>query len=216
MAGRPREFDTENTLHRIRDVFWEKGFDATTMIDLIAATGVASASLYSTFGSKIDMFRKAILDYNANEGGFAARALTEEQHARDAIARMLTDAVMLFTSWKQPRGCMVVSSGLRMGAGNDDLLKWLSAQRTQRLASIFDRLRRGQQAGEISQSTDISSLADFLTTVLQGLSIQAEDGMSRQRLLGIVGQTMKHYDSVSRRRRSAGSSPSLGRAMSAN
>ncbi|WP_425350231.1 TetR family transcriptional regulator C-terminal domain-containing protein [Phyllobacterium phragmitis] len=103
---------------------------------------------------------------------------------------------MLFTSWERPRGCMIVSSGLRMGAGNDELLKWLSEQRTQRLASIFDRLRRGQEAGEINQSTDISSLADFLITVLQGLSIQAEDGMTRRRLLGIVEQTMKYYDSA--------------------
>ncbi|MES4992567.1 TetR/AcrR family transcriptional regulator [Phyllobacterium sp. 22229] len=194
MAGRPREFDTDAAIHKIRNVFWEKGFDATTMLDLIGATDVASASLYSTFGSKIDMFRKAIVDYNTNEGGFAARALTEEPHARDAIARMLTDAVMLFTNQEQPRGCMIVSSGLRMGAGNDELLKWLSEQRTQRLASVFDRLRRGQEAGEISQATDISSLADFLTTVLQGLSIQAEDGMGRERLLGIVEQTMKQYD----------------------
>lgn len=196
MAGRPREFDAEKALHQIREVFWKKGFDATTMIDLIAATDVASASLYSTFGSKIDMFRNAIFEYNANEGGFAARALEEEPDVRKAIARMLTDAVMLFTSWEQPRGCMIVSSGLRMGAGNEELLKWLSEQRIQRLASVFDRLRRGQEAGEISQSADISSLADLLTTVLQGLSIQAEDGMTRERLLGIVELTMKQYDSA--------------------
>ncbi len=196
MAGRPREFDEERALREIREVFWAKGYDATTMLDLISATGVASASLYAAFGSKGEMFRNAILDYSANEGGFATRALNEESDSRGAIRRMLTDAVMLFSSWKPARGCMIVSSGLRMGAGSNDLVKWLSEQRMQRLDSILERLRRGQESGEISMSADVSALADFLTTVLQGLSIQAEDGLDRSRLLGIVDEAMRYYDTA--------------------
>lgn len=195
MAGRPREFDKATALRKIREVFWKKGFDATTMIDLIDASGVASASLYSTFGTKADMFREAILDYNANEGGFASRALREEPNSRTAILQMLTEAVMLFSSWDQPRGCMIVSLGLRMGA-EDDLVSWLSEQRKQRLRSVAERLRLAQDAGEVHQSADVIALADFIATVLQGLSIQAEDGMPKERLLAVVKQTMEYYDSV--------------------
>ncbi|MDK1494582.1 TetR/AcrR family transcriptional regulator [Sinorhizobium sp. 7-81] len=196
MAGRPREFNKTTALRKMREVFWKKGFEATTMIDLIDATGVASASLYSTFGTKADMFREAILDYNANEGGFASRALKEEPSSRTAIVRMLKDAAMLFTSWDRPRGCMIVSLGLRMGAESDDLVAWLSEQRKQRVTSVLERLRLGQDAGEIRRSTDVVALADFITTVLQGLSVQAEDGMPRERLLAVVNQTLQYYDRV--------------------
>lgn len=196
MAGRPREFDKETALRKMREVFWKKGFEATTMIDLIDATGVASASLYSTFGTKADMFREAIFDYNASEGGFASRALKEEPGARDAIERMLKDAATLFTSWDRPRGCMIVSLGLRMGAENGDLVGWLSEQRKERLRSIAKRLQLGQEAGDVPQYTDVVALADLIATVLQGLSIQAEDGMPKERLLAVVKQTMEYYDSV--------------------
>lgn len=196
MAGRPREFDEAKALRNIRGVFWEKGFDATTMLDLISATGVASASLYSTFGSKTDMFRRAVLEYTANEGGFAVRALTEEPSARASIERMLTDAVMLFTQLERPRGCMIVASGLRMGVGNDELADWLSEQRRERIRSVRKRLQRAQKEGEINEAVEISSIADFLATVLQGLSIQAEDGLTRQRLQGIVEHAMKYYDKI--------------------
>ena len=78
MAGRPREFDREQALLKARNLFWRQGYEGTSMSDLVAELGIASARIYKAFGSKEQLFREAIASYEAEEGGFADRAFAQE------------------------------------------------------------------------------------------------------------------------------------------
>jgi AcrR family transcriptional regulator len=191
MAGRPREFDRDTALQQARNLFWSRGYEVTSMSDLMAATGVASASLYAAFGGKEALFREAIGNYEAREGGFASRALDEEPTAYRAIERMLRDAVMLFTRRGGPSGCMVVTSTVNCSPGNDAVQKWLSDRRRARGASIAARLQAAVEAGELRPDTNVEALADCYATLLQGLSVQARDGIPRNRLLATVDSAMQ-------------------------
>ena len=194
MAGRPREFDRSEALARARDTFWARGFEPTSMTDLIASTGVASASLYAAFGSKEALFREAITDYEMREGAFAERALNEEPTAYAAVERMLCDAVRLFTRRRKSWGCMVVTSALNC---SDQALKtWLSTRRNSRTASIIERLREAVRTGELHPETDAVALGDLYATLLQGLSVQARDGISRNRLMNMVAMAMRIMDAA--------------------
>jgi AcrR family transcriptional regulator len=194
MAGRPREFDRDQALRRARDAFWARGYEGTSMANLIAAMGVSSASIYAAFGSKEALFREAIGDYDANEGGFAAHALAEEPTTRGGIARMLRDAATLFTHPDKPRGCMVVLSAPRSAIENDTVAEWLSSLRRGRYLSILSRLQEARRRGELKPDADVELLADFYTTLLQGLSIQARDGVPRQRMLDTIDRSMLFFD----------------------
>ena len=77
MAGRPREFDREAALERAMRLFWEQGYEGTSMSSLVDALGLASARIYAAFGSKEGLFREAVALYEQAEGGFAGRALLE-------------------------------------------------------------------------------------------------------------------------------------------
>lgn len=70
MAGRPREFDREQALLKARNLFWRQGYEGTSMSDLVAELGIASARIYKAFGSKEQLFREAIASYETEEGGF--------------------------------------------------------------------------------------------------------------------------------------------------
>lgn len=194
MAGRPREFNRDEALAKARDVFWARGYEGVAMSDLVAALGIASARIYAAFGSKEQLFREAIGLYVAGEGGFATRALAHEPTARDAIERMLRDAVLVYTGSDRPHGCMVVSAATNGGIQSDAVIAWLEELRRERTRSIIDRLRLAVAAGELKPGTDVEALGDMYATLLHGLSVQARDGVGQARLVAMIAPAMAALD----------------------
>lgn len=197
MAGRPREFDRDEALERARDAFWARGYEGTSMADLVAALGIASARIYAAFGSKEDLFREAIEHYEAHEGGFATRALEAEPTARGAIERMLRDAVEIYTRPRKPLGCMVVSAATNCASENDAVLQWLAEHRWARTRAVIDRLRKAVVDGELKPDTDVEALGDHIAAVLHGLSVQARDGVPQQRLLALIPPALQALNAAS-------------------
>lgn len=186
MAGRPREFDREQALLKARDLFWRQGYEGTSMSDLVAELGIASARIYKAFGSKELLFREAIASYESHEGGFADRAFGEESSVRVAIKRLLDDAVALYSRTDLPQGCMVVSSAASVSDENSGIKDWLAEHRLQRTQGMIDRLRTAVATGELPPETDADALGDYFAAFLHGLSVQARDGVSRARLEAAV------------------------------
>ena len=185
MAGRPREFDREAALIQARDLFWRHGFEGTSMSDLGAALGIASARIYKAFGSKEQLFREAVAHYAEHEGGFAARALEEGEIAL-AIKRMLMDAIALYTRPLAPAGCMVVSAAGALSDENQPLQQWMAEQRSLRTESIINRFRQAAEAGQLKSDANPDLLGNYYALVLHGLSVQARDGVSADVLLSAV------------------------------
>jgi AcrR family transcriptional regulator len=190
MAGRPREFDREQALRKARDAFWDRGYEGTSMADLVSALGLASARIYAAFGSKEELFRETVALYEAEEGGFADRALDQEPTARRAIERMLRDAVDTYTKRGRPKGCMVVSAATNCSNSNEAVRSWLAEHRRARTASIIGRLRAAVERGELPESTNVQALGDCFAALLHGLSVQARDGISKERLLALISPAM--------------------------
>ncbi|CAI1920496.1 TetR/AcrR family transcriptional regulator [Serratia quinivorans] len=186
MAGRPREFDREQALLKARDLFWRQGYEGTSMSDLVAELGIASARIYKAFGSKELLFREAIASYENHEGGFADRAFSEESSVRVAIKRLLDDAVALYSRTDLPQGCMVVSSAASVSDENSGIKDWLAEHRLQRTQGMIDRLQTAVATGELPPETDADALGDYFAAFLHGLSVQARDGVSRARLEAAV------------------------------
>src|SRR3954462_15130157 len=86
--GRPRTFDPDVALRQALDLFWERGYEGTSLNDLAEAMGIASASIYACFGSKQELFRKCMALYGTTSGGPPRRALREQPTARAAVHAM--------------------------------------------------------------------------------------------------------------------------------
>ncbi|MXN31315.1 TetR/AcrR family transcriptional regulator [Delftia sp. CH05] len=196
MAGRPREFDRDQALERAMLAFWRRGYEGTSMADLVQALGIASARIYAAFGSKQDLFREAVQRYEAGDGGFAERAMAQEPRVRDALARVLRDAVATYTDDAHPLGCMVVTAATNCAEENEAVAAWLAEHRRQRTQSLIDRLQRALDEGELRAGTDVQALGDFYATQLHGISVQARDGVPRERLLAAVQTALLLLDTA--------------------
>jgi len=195
MAGRPREFDREDALHKAKTIFWQRGYEGTSLSDLVAALGIASARIYAAFGSKENLFREAIALYLAEEGAFADKAMREPD-TRLALEQLLTQAVETYTRRNQPHGCMVVLSLTNYSRENENIMFWLAGYRQARTASVIQRLKQGVESGELPEKTNVQALGDYFATLLHGISVQARDGVSRKHLLAMVQIAMGTFEMI--------------------
>lgn len=193
--GRPRAFDRSVALRQAMEVFWEHGYEGTSMSDLTAAMGINSPSLYAAFGSKEELFRAAVDLYGDSDGGYTDRALREEPTARAAVEAMLRDNAAAYTEEGKPRGCMVVLAGATYTTRSTGVRDFLVEKRRETTDEIRARLDRGVAEGDLPARVDTAALATFYTTVLYGLSIQARDGAGLDELNGSIDVAMAAWPS---------------------
>jgi len=188
--GRPRRFDRAAALRRAMEVFWERGYEGTSVSDLTAVMGINAPSLYAAFGSKEALFREAVALYDATEGSATGDALRDEPTARAAIEGVLRRNAAAFADPATPSGCMIVLAATNCTPANDGVRDFLAEWRRNDEAAFADRLARGVTAGELPTGTDTRALAAFYTAVLHGLAIQARDGASHATLDAVVDHAM--------------------------
>ncbi|WP_234343499.1 TetR/AcrR family transcriptional regulator [Streptomyces sp. NRRL F-5123] len=181
--GRPRAFDREEALAAATRLFWERGYEATSIGDLTEAMGIRPGSLYAAFGDKKSLFREVVRVYGGTPtGAFIGRALTEEPSARAAVARMLREAAANYACPSHPAGCLTISAATNVSRQDAEVQDFLCDLRTANIEAFESRLFTAEQAGELPAGTDARSLAAYFAAVLQGMSQRARDGATPQEL----------------------------------
>ncbi|MCV7421772.1 TetR/AcrR family transcriptional regulator [Mycobacterium yunnanensis] len=161
--ARPPEFDREQALTRALHLFWERGYDRTTVRDLTEAMGISAPSLYNTFGGKRQLFDEAVATYTGSPTRVVPPAL-EERTARTVFAKILDIAIREYGSSTQPRGCFVISDPV------------LVDERQLGRDAIRGRLRRAYDDGDLPEGASVDALTDYIDVILRGLSSLARDG----------------------------------------
>jgi AcrR family transcriptional regulator len=191
-GGRPRTFDTEKALDRALTVFWRKGYEGTTLPELTRAMGINRPSLYAAFGNKEMLFHKVMDRYTEGPAAYVREAL-EEPTARRVAERLLTGAVELFADPRNPRGCLVVHGALACGDEAEPIRRELVARRIKREAALRKRLQRAKAEGDLPASAKPAELARYLTTLVQGMAVQAASGASRRELQRVVRTALRAW-----------------------
>jgi len=184
--GRPRALDRDEALETALQLFWRHGYEGTSIAGLTAAMGATPPSLYTAFGSKEQLYREALDRYGASYGSFTLRALAEEPTARQAVERILREAIQVYSEGPEPRGCMLATGALTCAPEHTPVAADLSERRLATIAAIKSRFDRAVVEGEFPPSTDTEALAAFYAAVVQGLSIQARDRVGRRVLEAIA------------------------------
>ncbi|MEU5725939.1 TetR/AcrR family transcriptional regulator [Micromonospora sp. NPDC047738] len=197
--GRPRAFDRTVALDRAMQVFWERGYEGTSLTDLTTAMGIASPSLYAAFGNKEALFREAVAHYNATHGAVPQRTLEQAPTARAAIEALLQHNAYAYVEPGHPTGCLVLLTATTGAVENDHIRQFMAACRTEDLAILQRRIERGVAEGDVPPDTDSAALARFITAVLQGMSAQARDGADQTTLSDVVAYAMAAWDAVTGR-----------------
>jgi AcrR family transcriptional regulator len=179
--GRPREFDVNKALDAALKVFWRKGFEGASLPDLTRAMGINRPSMYAAFGNKEALFRKALDRYAHGPAAYVRQAL-DEPTARRVAERLLRGAVEALSDPRNPRGCFAVQGALACGDAADSVRKELISLRAAGEAALRRRLARAKPEGDLPADSKPADLARYITTVLNGMSIQAAGGATRAEL----------------------------------
>ncbi|TKJ85792.1 TetR/AcrR family transcriptional regulator [Erwinia persicina] len=187
--GRPREFDTVKALDKAVELFWAKGYEGTSLTDLTEAIGVNKPSLYAAFGSKEQLFLKALDRYHERIRTFAAHLLTLPS-ARNSIKDFLCALATFQSASGTPHGCLLVQGALAGSNESQRVREILGEVREYGVEALRNFLQRAYDQGEIPPDTDLVTLARYFVTVHQGISVQAAGGVPTEELHNIISIAM--------------------------
>ena len=166
--------------------FWKLGYEGTSIADLTAVMGITPQSLYAAFGSKSALYHEVLSHYQKTVGAFSARALDEEMAAVAGFERLLRESAAEFCKPRRPRGCMISTGVLTCAIENKDQVSYVAQLRKAAVEAFKNRIDHAIEAGEFKPGTDSTALARYLGTIIQGMSIQAQDGATKQDLLQVA------------------------------
>lgn len=191
--GRPRAFDRDEALAKAAETFWRQGYEGTSIADLTAAMGITPQSLYAAFSSKADLYREALVWYQAHIGASTADAL-EETDVVFALTRVLRESAREFTKRGRPHGCMVSTAVLTCATENEPVARHVAGLRAATLNIIRARIERGISEGQLRPGTDAEALARFIGAMIQGMSVQAQDGASGKALSALADHAVAEIE----------------------
>jgi len=179
--GRPRSFDKDKALDQAMEVFWRKGYEGASLSDLTKAMGINPPSLYAAFGNKEGLLKAALDRYAEQRKGFLRTAF-EEPTARKVAECLLRGVADFHTDPDNPPGCLFTQGGLACGDGAEMIPRELASRRAQMEDSVRERFERAKQEGDLPRDADPAALARYLSTVMQGMGVQAAAGATREQL----------------------------------
>jgi TetR/AcrR family transcriptional repressor of nem operon len=190
---RPREFDPDAALESAMQLFWSQGYEATSVDDLCAATGLSRSSLYAAFGDKRALLLKSIDLYaDARIAAFLGAALEREDSVRASIEAFLDDLIERIVTGPGRRGCFLGNCAAELAPGDRAAAEHVRRGFMRIEAFFRDALTRAKERGEIEGEPE--TLARFLTCATQGLLLVGKANRDREALDDIKKVVLRCLD----------------------
>lgn len=192
--ARPREFDTDLALDRALDLLWTRGYEATSVDDLCAATGLSRSSLYSAYGGKRDLLLKAVDRYVEQRTPVIAAALARPVPIREAVAGLLAEFIDQIISGTGRRGCFLGNCAAELPRKDRVAMARVRAGLARTEATFRKALTDARARGELPAQADVDRLARFLTAGIQGLRLIGKANPDRDVLEDIARTMLRCLD----------------------
>jgi TetR/AcrR family transcriptional repressor of nem operon len=181
---RTKEFDPDTVLGRALDAFWERGYEKTSLQDLVDRMGIGRRSLYDTFGDKHSLFLQALHRYAAEREAEQRHAIDSAADARQAVRALLESAVL--GGAVLHRGCLIVNTATEATTEDGE-----SCAAVRRLLSdgqeiLREVIERGQREGSIAAARDAATLTTAVHNAWLGLRVRVRAGVGADELLSDV------------------------------
>lgn len=195
LRGRPRVFDTDAALEAAMRVFWQKGYEGTSLSELTGVMNISRPSLYAAFGDKEALFRRVLERYATGPASYVQAAM-DAPTAHASVERLLAGAVALLSNPENPAGCLITQGTLFGGLETDPARRETARHRQKDEALLRARLDRAVSEGELPPDTNTSGVARYFATVIRGLGISALGGASRDELLEVARMALQAWPSI--------------------
>ena len=190
--GRPREFCVDHALAQALRVFWSKGYEGASLNDLTEAMGITRPSLYAAFGNKEALFRKTLDLYERDKLAYVGKSLAEPT-ARKVAESMLRGAVDNITGCSDPHGCLGVIASMACGAEAESIREEVLERGKVAKQALVERLERAKVEGDLPAHVDVEALTNYMYALVQGMSVQAGAGATREELQRTADTVLKMW-----------------------
>ncbi|WP_433170708.1 TetR/AcrR family transcriptional regulator [Actinoallomurus sp. CA-150999] len=192
--ARTKEFDPDAVLQKAMELFWERGYEATSMADLVEHLGIARASIYATFGGKHDLYLKALERYLQNRDPDIVELLSQPGPALPAVRALVNAYAEQSATDPHRRGCMVVNTAVELVGRDPQAARRVEASWDTVETALISALTRARAGGELPADKDPRALARFLLVLLQGMRVLGRAHPDPVRLRDAAEQALAALD----------------------
>lgn len=195
--GRPKTFDRTQAIDVAMKMFWDRGFEGTSLDDLISAMGISCSSFYNAFESKEKLYYEASQAYldSANDW-FLDELNAPGKNTRASVEGVLSAFVKQYTAEDGPCGCMIALAATHLAPELHSVREMMSGRRKLSQSIFAARISRGIREGDVPVGTKVDALATYYSAVSQGMAVQARDGANRKQLREIVSLAMQAWPAI--------------------
>jgi AcrR family transcriptional regulator len=190
-TGRPISFDKDAALETAMLLFWEQGFEGTSMADLTQAMGLNPSSIYAAFGDKHALFSLAVKRYMDTRAQYATKAL-EEATLEKVIRALFDNTVAFLTTPGHPLSCMTLAGAMSCSVDAVPAKDLMTEIRKRNEVAIRERLLQARRSGELSKDINVDDYTRYLSSILAGLFIQAANGSMKAELKRTAQMALRH------------------------
>ncbi|ROO89985.1 TetR family transcriptional regulator [Actinocorallia herbida] len=184
--GRPRQFDSDSAVERAMQVFWRKGYGATTPQDLVDELGIGKGSLYNAFGSKHALFEKALLRYRDSQTEALVAMLEEGGPVKERLRKVLMFLVELDLADPDRRGCMAVNTVAELGESDESAMRLVRRMLDRTEEAFRAVVEEGRRDGEIAADVDARAVGSLLLNTVVGLRLICRSAEGPERPTRVV------------------------------
>lgn len=192
--ARTKEFDPEAALRAALELFWERGYEATSMSDLVEHLGIARASLYATFGSKHDLYLQALDRYGELMHPDLLTELSQPGPVLPAVRALVQRSADEAAGEGGRRGCFVANTAVELAPHDAAAARRVQASWDFLEAALTSALIRAKAQGELAADKDPRMLARCLLVLMQGLRVMGKAATEPQRLRDAAAQALALLD----------------------
>ena len=190
-TGRPINFDRDAALEAAMRLFWERGYEGTSMADLTQAMGLNPSSIYTAFGDKQALFALAAKRYADVRAQYMVNAL-EQPTLRGFILAAFDNTVEFLGSKTHPSSCFTLTGAISCGVDTERAKLLMREMRLRNEAGIKARLLKARKAAEFPKKQNVDDYTRYLSMLLSGLAIQAANGSTKAELKRVAEVALKH------------------------
>ena len=183
-----KTYDEEEVLTRAMEAFWARGYEATSMSDLVKATGINRGSMYAAFTDKRTLFIRALTHYDQRHRADYLRTVRSSNAPRQAIITAFKDAISAADDGEDRRGCLLVNTSLELSPHDSEIDDLVRASFAEVEAFFRRNIEDGQAKGEISQALDAVETGRALFGLFIGLRVLVRSKPKPEVLTAILGQ----------------------------
>lgn len=192
--ARTKDFDENEVLTKAIQLFWQKGYNATSMQDLVDGLGISRSSLYDTYGDKHTLYLKALESYQLAGNAKINAIIKQSTAAKETVVKLMELATNDLLGDKQQKGCFLVNAEVEVAPHDQEVNKLVCQNERQMETAFFQVIKKGQESGEIKNTQDALVLAKFIFNAMKGMQVTAKTSADATSFGNIISLTVAVLD----------------------